>query len=135
MRKHDRAVKGALRTAAGRFAVRVYHFANVGTHLHLLLRARRREDLQGFLRSFAGIAARRITGARRGRPVGRFFDALAWSRVVAWGRDYFGVRHYIFRNTVEGELGPRIRSAMEKGPAGAHRTARPTAVGPPASQD
>jgi hypothetical protein len=42
MRKHDRAIK-ALRAAARRFAVRVYDFANVGTHLHLLVRVRRRE--------------------------------------------------------------------------------------------
>ena len=29
---------------------------------------------------------------RRGRPCGRFFSGLAWSRVVSWGRDHLGVR-------------------------------------------
>jgi hypothetical protein len=99
-----------------RFDVRVYDFANVGSHLHLLVRARRREAFQGFLRSFAGIVARRVTGARRTRPVGRFFTGLAWSRVVSWGRDYFGVRHYVFRNQIEGELGSGVRRALEQGP-------------------
>ena len=82
LRRHDLAVRETLRAMARRFDIRVYDFANVGSHLHLLVRARRREAFQGFLRSFAGIVARRVTGARRGRPVGRFFGGLAWSRVV-----------------------------------------------------
>jgi REP element-mobilizing transposase RayT len=109
-------VRDALRVMAQRFGVRVYQFANAGTHLHLLVRARRRDAFQGFLRSFAGIVARRVTGARRGRPRGQFFSGLAWSRVVGWGRDYLGVRHYIFRNEIEGASGARIRHALEDGP-------------------
>src|SRR3954454_13112036 len=112
LRRHDKIVREALRTIAQRFGVQVYDCANVGSHLHLLVRARRREAFQGFLRSFAGLVARRITGARRGRPSGRFFDGLAWSRVVEWGRDYFGVRHYVFRNQIEGALGSRVRQAL-----------------------
>jgi REP element-mobilizing transposase RayT len=116
LRRHERAVRGALREMARRFGVRVYDFANVGTHLHLLVRARRRQAFQAFLRSFAGLVARRVTGARRGRPSGRFFSGLAWSRVVAWGRDYLGVRHYVFRNQIEGSLGTGVRRALEQGP-------------------
>jgi REP element-mobilizing transposase RayT len=116
LRKHDRAIRQVLRRMVCRFDVRVYDFANVGSHLHLVLRARRREEFQGFLRAFAGIVARRVTGAERARPSGPFFDGLAWSRVVSWGRDYWGVRHYVFRNQIEGALGPRIREAYERGP-------------------
>src|SRR5258706_8592030 len=112
-----------------RFGVRVYDFANVGTHLHLLVRARRRESFQAFLRSFAGLVARWVTGARRGRPSGRFFHGLAWSRVVAWGRDYLGVRHYVFRNEIEGTSGARVRRALETGPAKA-RDAPTSRAGP-----
>ncbi len=116
LRKHDRIVRDVLRRMARRFDVRIYDFANVGSHLHLVLRVRRREAFQGFLRSFAGIVARRITGAERGRRSGHFFDGLAWSRVVSWGRDYLVLRHYVFRNQIEGALGPRIRQAFERGP-------------------
>src|SRR5882724_12148580 len=121
LRRHDRTVRDALRAMAGRFGIKIYDFANVGTHLHLLVRARRRASFQGFLRSFAGIVARRVTGARRGRPTGRFFVGIAWSRVVNWGRDYLGVRHYVFRNTIEGALGVRVRRALEEGPRPTHR--------------
>jgi REP element-mobilizing transposase RayT len=116
LRKHAPAVQGALREMAQRFGIRIYDFANVGSHLHLLVRARRRESFQAFLRSFAGIVARRVTGARRGRPCGRFFSGIAWTRVVSWGRDYLGVRHYVFRNQIEGAVGARVRRALEEGP-------------------
>jgi hypothetical protein len=117
---------------ARRFDVRIYDFANVGSHLHLVVRVRRRDAFQAFLRSFAGIVARRITGAERGRRRGRFFDALAWSRVVSWGRDYFGLRHYVFRNQIEGALGPRVRQAFERGPTrGADPARRAAPRSPP----
>jgi len=121
LQRHDRAVRGALRQMARRFDIRVYDFANVGSHLHLLVRCRRRGAFQGFLRSFAGIVARRVTGAKRGRPAGPFFDGLAWSRIVTWGRDYIGVRHYLFRNQIEATSGLGVRRAMEQGPHGVCR--------------
>jgi REP element-mobilizing transposase RayT len=119
LRRHQDAVHETLRRCARQSGVRVYDFANVGSHLHLLLRARRRGAFQRFLRSFAGIVARKITGAKRGRPLrgGPFWSALAWSRIVAWGRDYWGVRHYIFRNRIEATDGAGIRRALEHGPA------------------
>ena len=118
LQRHRRAVREALRACARRNDVKVYDFANVGSHLHLLVRARRRESFQVFLRSFAGIVARKVTGARRGRPLGGgpFWSGLAWSRVVSWGRDYWGVRHYIFRNLIEAASGSGIRRAFEQGP-------------------
>jgi hypothetical protein len=67
----------------------------------MLVRARCRLALHGFLRAFAGLAARIVTGAGKGRPVGRFWDWLAYSRVVEWGRDFFGVRGYVLKNELE----------------------------------
>ncbi len=134
LRRHDRAVRNVLRRMARRFDVRVYDYANVGSHLHLVLRARRREGFQGFLRSFAGIVARRVMGAERGRRCGRFFDGLAWTRVVSWGRDYWGLRHYVFRNQIEGDQGPRIREAYERGPSRAAGPSRRRAPRSPPSR-
>jgi hypothetical protein len=126
MRRHDRAIRDAMRAMARRFDVRIYDYANVGMHLHLVVRARRREGFQGFLRSFPGIVARRITGARRGRPAGPFFSRLAWTRIVSWGRDYAGLRHYVFRNQIEEEEGTLVRRAMELGPTTRRSTRRPS---------
>ena len=38
MRKHEPAIREALRACVSRSGVRVYEFANVGSHLHLLIR-------------------------------------------------------------------------------------------------
>src|SRR5262249_29071012 len=116
--EHRRAVREILRACAQRNGIKVYDFANVGSHLHLLVRARRRHAFQAFLRSFAGIVARKVTGARRGRPVrgGPFWSGLAWSRIVNWGSDYSGVRHYIFRNRIEAIAGKAVRRAFERAP-------------------
>jgi REP element-mobilizing transposase RayT len=119
LRRHERAVRDALRVCARRNGIKVYDFANVGSHVHLLVRARRREEFQAFLRSFAGIVARKVTGARRGRPLpgGPFWSGLAWSRIITWGREYWTVRRYIFHNQIEATAGPRIRHAFEHGPS------------------
>ncbi|HEY3594760.1 MAG TPA: transposase [Polyangiaceae bacterium] len=117
--RHRREVREALLRCARRSDIKVYAFANVGSHLHLLVRARQRPQFQAFLRSFSGIVARVVTGARRGRPLsgGAFWNGLAWSRVITWGREYKAVRHYIYRNRIEGALGPAVRRALENGPA------------------
>jgi REP element-mobilizing transposase RayT len=119
MLRHQRSVQDAMRRCARRAGVRIYDFANVGSHLHLLVRARSRAAFQAFLRSFAGLVARIITGARRGRPLrnGSFWSGLAWSRIVTWGREYWTVRHYIFRNRIEATDGSGVRRAFENGPA------------------
>ncbi len=96
-----RTVRQLLRRYSHRYDIRVYEFANAGNHLHLLVRARCRLGLQTFLRVFAGMVARRVTGADKGRAVGGFWDMLAYSRVMTWGRDFFGVRAYLVRNELE----------------------------------
>jgi REP element-mobilizing transposase RayT len=83
MLRHRREVQEALRACARRTGVRVYDFANGGSHLHLLVRAGRRDAFQAFLRSFAGIVARIVTGAQRGLAfTGR--PLLERARVVAY---------------------------------------------------
>src|SRR5271170_2326550 len=80
--------------------VRIYRYANVGNHLHLLVQARTRRDFQAFLREFAGAVAVTATGAAKGRPQ-KFWDGLAWSEVVGWGRHYKNVVRYIMLNVLE----------------------------------
>jgi REP element-mobilizing transposase RayT len=112
-------VRDALRRYSRRYGIRVYEFANAGNHLHLLVRAKCRLALQNFLRVFAGIVARRVTGARRGLRVGPFWDMLAYSRVMSWGRDFFGVRAYVVQNELEAlRLVPyRARNHTKRGSA------------------
>ncbi len=57
-RKRERAVRDTLRAMAQRFGIRIYDFASVGSHLHLLVRARRREHFQAFLREVGAVVVR-----------------------------------------------------------------------------
>lgn len=94
-------VEKLARGTASAFGVKVRQFANSGTHLHLIVQGRRREGLQGFLRTFPALLARHITGAKKGSPKGRFWDALAYTRVVTWGRELIALRRYLLRNDLE----------------------------------
>jgi REP element-mobilizing transposase RayT len=89
--------------ASRKYDVRVHRFANVGNHLHLLISARSRKEFQGFLRVLAGQIAFVITGAKKGTPAkgGKFWDKLAYSRVVAGGRDFVNVSRYVSKNIWE----------------------------------
>ena len=100
-RAHQQDVEQIVRAAARRHGVRIYRFANAGTHLHLLARPGSRAAFQAFLRVAGGLVARRVTGARKGRKVGRFWDDVVYSRVVAWGRDFAAVRAYVELNVEE----------------------------------
>jgi REP element-mobilizing transposase RayT len=72
-------------TRAAAAGVKVYRLANVGNHLHLLVKAPTREAFQSFLRTLAGLSARLVTGARKGLAQGKFWDAPAYSRVIPGG--------------------------------------------------
>ena len=85
--------------------VKVYQFANVGNHLHLVIKFRHRDHFKKFLRSFAGRAAALITGAKKGHGVGKFWDTLAYTRIVEWGRDFISLCEYVTKNLFEGQGG------------------------------
>ncbi|HMI83073.1 MAG TPA: transposase [Polyangiaceae bacterium] len=86
------AVKETLRVLSQRHGIKIFEFSNGGDQVHLLLRAESRASFQAFLRAFAGLVARQVTGARKGKPSGRFWDALTFSRVLNWGEEFDLVR-------------------------------------------
>jgi REP element-mobilizing transposase RayT len=85
-----------------KFNVKVYSFANSGNHLHLLLKSKAKIDFQNYLRSLTGLVARHVTHAQRGKSFGKFWDRLAYSRLVSWGIEFNAVVKYIARNVLEG---------------------------------
>jgi REP element-mobilizing transposase RayT len=73
-----RYLKNLIPSLAGRWGVTVYQVANLGNHVHLLIRARTRTGFQAFLRVLAGKVAQKVTGAQKGRPLAkRFWSLLA----------------------------------------------------------
>lgn len=100
--KNARLIHSLLKHYGKKFEVRTYSFAFVGNHVHLLLRTKSKQGFQNFLRIVSGQAAQRITGARPGQPLTKqFWDLLAYSRIVPWGRAYETAKKYVLRNVLE----------------------------------
>ena len=106
-RRHSQPIHDFTHGLADRFGVRIYCYANVGNHIHLLIRAKSRPVLQRFLRELAGAIAIIVTGAKKGASLVKnnqdrgFWDHLLFTRIVAFGRDFKGMRSYLIKNLFE----------------------------------
>ena len=95
-------VKAELSRWSKQFYVKIYHYSIVGNHIHAMIRAKTRQGFKYFMRVLTGQIAQRITRATKGRKLrGAFWAYLAYSRVVAWGKDFLGVKKYIIQNELE----------------------------------
>jgi len=100
--KHVKIINALKNKCCRKYGIRVYEYANAGNHLHFLIRAQTKEGLQSFLRVFAGQTAQKITGAIKGKPLGkRFWTHLVYSKIVSWGRAFKTAKAYVFQNTLE----------------------------------
>lgn len=99
---HKRRVDLIVRTQAARWRVRIYEYANVGNHLHVLVRIRSRGAYTGFIRAITGLIARAVLGAERGASKGtRFWQARPFTRLVQWGHSFVVAKNYVIKNAHE----------------------------------
>jgi REP element-mobilizing transposase RayT len=93
------------------FDIRIYQFTIHFNHIHIALRAKNRENLQNFLRALTGNIAVKILKAKKGLKRGKFWDLLAFTRIVEWGRAFKALIKYVIQNELEarGEIPYRPR--------------------------
>ena len=95
-------LKGYVPLLAHKKGIRLYHFAIVSNHLHIVLRAGSKQALSIFLRVLAGVIARRVLRADRGRKAQvKMWLKRPYSRVLSWGREFHNVLYYVHRNLLE----------------------------------
>lgn len=88
-----------MKNTAEKYGMRIYEFANVGNHLHVLMRVTKRHLWAAFIREVTGLIATLMRNKR---------DEKVWAhkpftRVVqGWRRDFENVRTYVFLNELEG---------------------------------
>lgn len=116
--KHKNLISKVLHKSSKRFGVNIYQRAICGNHIHLLVQGTNRISLQNFFRVVAGHIAQKIlerhpileserlkTSDAGNAPLlkyqRKFWNALLYSRLVAWGRDFTNVVNYIERNVLE----------------------------------
>lgn len=103
-------VEHVVRQQAKRYAVLIQDFANGGNHLHIKIKGGTRTGIQNFLRTITNLIARKITGARRGAKLTkRFWDGLAFTRVLKSYKEEIHLRGYFTANRVEADAGPEAR--------------------------
>ncbi len=98
---HQGFVDKTLTKFSTKFRISIYEKAIVGNHIHLLIRGKTRKGIQDFFRTIAALIARHVTKARKGKPFGRFWTYLLFSRLLTWGRAFETVKAYIIKNTLE----------------------------------
>jgi REP element-mobilizing transposase RayT len=112
---------------AKQYGIKIYKFANVGNHIHLLIKLSNRFTFAPFMRALAGIIAMKVTGARKlatlrnirspkdDDSVAKFWDFRPWSRIVEWGKAFKHAKSYVIQNEKEasGEIlyKPRTRKS------------------------
>ncbi len=95
-------IHAVITNCAKQCGVRIYHYVNVGNHIHLVVKLHDRQTFKAFLRSVTGLIARHVLGAQRNHPQGlTFWEARPFTRLVSWGRDYKNVGNYMESNRWE----------------------------------
>ena len=103
--KNKRIVKKLLDEKSKKFFVEILDYVNMGNHLHLKVRFNDTKRFGQFIKSFSAMVARRITGAKKGKPFGKFWDGLVYTRVLTSRLEELGLRGYFEGNHIERELG------------------------------
>lgn len=113
--RHRLGVDQTIRRWARHFAVTLHFFENMGNHLHIVVSFPRRANFQKFLKTIAAQIAKLVTGARKGHPFGkRFWDTLAFTRVITGRRDFLGMQNYLRKNEIERQVGALARQTVEQ---------------------
>lgn len=100
--QHSHWIREYLPTLAGKMKIKLFHWANSGSHLHLVLRAKTRSDLNCFIRTLSSQIVRKVLRAEKGRPKGiKFWSHRPYSRVLTWRREFNNVIRYVERNVLE----------------------------------
>ena len=107
-------IRRILREKSKKFGVTIADGANVGNHLHLKIKIQNRDGFQKFLKAVTCLIARRITGARKGFKFGRFWQGLAFTRVLTSSLEELNLKGYIKANRIQAKKGVAAREQFLK---------------------
>ncbi len=107
--KNDQKIDQILKKQSKKHFVKIMSYVNVGNHLHLKIRANSRDSFQAFLISITALIARAISGAKKGNQTGRFWDALAYTRILKTSYEEKILNKYFNANALEVIFGKEIR--------------------------
>lgn len=80
-----------------KWGIKVIQFANVGNHLHLVVRIGHRRTYKPFICALTGAIAHRLKG-----NIKKFWDYRPFSRVIYGFNAWLSMRDYMVVNQLEG---------------------------------
>ena len=90
--------------AAKKYGLTIYKYANVGNHIHILLRVPNRYLWPDFIREITGRIATLVQGLRGPEKGTKFWLHKPFTRVVhGWGKAFKAALNYVYLNQMEGE--------------------------------
>lgn len=107
--KNQILIRQILKEKANKWGIQISEVVNVGNHLHIKLKFKYREGFQNFLRSVTALIARKITKARRGVKTGKFWQGLAFTRVIKTRLEEMQLKGYFKANRVQAAKGTLAR--------------------------
>ena len=97
-----KVIRSLIANLGVRYHIKIYAQGIESNHFHILGRAKRVKDFQNFQRVLLGQVAQKITKAVRGKPFGKFWDKLSFTRVIEWGKKSFlYAKNYVIQNELE----------------------------------
>lgn len=108
-KQNKQAVAHIVSTQAKKCGAEIQNQVNMGNHLHIKIRFFERSQMQRYLRAVPGLIARKVLGAEKGETKGKFWDGLAFTRIVT--TDFLSTRldGYLRANNIERDFGPEAR--------------------------
>lgn len=97
-------VKQCIETTANKYGVRVYKEANVGNHLHLVIKLTRTSLWSPFIRELSGRIAQKLCEEFNLNFESGFWKFRPHTRIVrGWKRAFRIALDYVYLNQLEGE--------------------------------
>jgi REP element-mobilizing transposase RayT len=115
---HLRKIESTLIKQARHFQIQLQAHSINSNHLHLMIKIKSRSQFKNFLRALAGIIARIVLQAEKGRARKiKLWEARPFTRIVEWGKARAILIKYIWQNKAEAvgfvKYVPRTRALLE----------------------
>lgn len=102
--KQFRKVNGLVSQIAKKYGIRIYDYANVGNHLHILVKLRSIPGWKAFIRELTGRLAQVVQGLGARDKQKGFWDQRPFTRIVrGWRKAYRIMKDYMIKNKLEAE--------------------------------
>lgn len=109
-RTNQKTVRSLLKERSRKFHIEILSFVIMKNHIHIQSRFRSSKHFQNFLRTFAAMLARKLTKASRGKAFGKFWDELAFTRVLLTRIEERALKNSFIANAIEANEGYAARN-------------------------